>query len=358
MPLIHLSNKENAEIAGALDTILSLGAEEGGEGKLLYRAKFRNIANSVNGALLLNQIWYYFQKKDYQPFYKFAQPCSHKMYRDGDSWTEVLNWSYDEFTSALKKIGTKVTAGVSKTEAYENSIIIYWTNSSQVTWYDMNLVKFAKEIQKAYGENALGNEVLSYYLETLEGQIVQKSVDSQLPVLIESSENNNKYIPADSGRDRTAARLEEEDSGILASQETSPVREEVPMRLENKKPDVVGSDILEHPFVKYFMMQVGLTSLEEPLPIMILGDIIIREGDKEKERFRGGLIQLWDNMPGFEEYAKHRIPHVLSRKKPTRPTTLLMHLCDLYHPAPTEEIPYDWIGFFAWRELNFHKQAS
>lgn len=72
-----------------------------------YIKELRPIAGSVTSAILWQQLEYWFMIKDYQSFYKFSQPCEHDLYRQGDSWTEELGFSVDEFRSAFDKIGIR-----------------------------------------------------------------------------------------------------------------------------------------------------------------------------------------------------------------------------------------------------------
>jgi hypothetical protein len=43
-------------------------------------------------------------------FYKFLSSCSNKLYKEGDSWTEEMGFSEDEFRYAFSKIGVKYTS--------------------------------------------------------------------------------------------------------------------------------------------------------------------------------------------------------------------------------------------------------
>jgi hypothetical protein len=75
---------------------------------ITYRPILRQLVGDINAAILLQQIIFYFVGKVHNTFYKFTNPCIHPLYREGDSWTEVLGFSDDEFDTAIKKIGTKV----------------------------------------------------------------------------------------------------------------------------------------------------------------------------------------------------------------------------------------------------------
>lgn len=81
-----------------------------------YCKEFRQIAGSVTGAILLQQLDFYFRKKP-NGFYKFLEPCNREKYNEGDSWTEELGFSASEFRSAFDQIGLR---HASKTE-YEDA---------------------------------------------------------------------------------------------------------------------------------------------------------------------------------------------------------------------------------------------
>jgi hypothetical protein len=71
----------------------------------------------------------------------------------------------------MEKIGIKVETGDSKSEAYEEGIVIYWTDNDHMTWYDMNLVNFAAQVAFVYGDNPLGKSRLLTYLARLNSVI-------------------------------------------------------------------------------------------------------------------------------------------------------------------------------------------
>jgi len=69
-----------------------------------YCKDLRAITGSVTAAILLQRLDYWFSEFP-DGFYKFLEPCNHELYREGDSWTEELGFSQEEFTTAWKKIG-------------------------------------------------------------------------------------------------------------------------------------------------------------------------------------------------------------------------------------------------------------
>lgn len=70
-----------------------------------YVKQFRPFTESVTAAILMQQLEYWFDKFP-DGFYKFSRPApDNDKYREDDSWTEELNFSYEEFTNAFNRIG-------------------------------------------------------------------------------------------------------------------------------------------------------------------------------------------------------------------------------------------------------------
>lgn len=156
---------------------LSILAED--QDLITYRPHFAALTDSALSAILLQQIIYWWSKMGRKPFYKFRDSCKHKQYKDGQSWCEELEMNRYEFDQALKIIATKITKGVGKQQVLETPmpehadnetpveyaerfasalrcVVIYWTDSSRVTWYQVN-------------ENLLGKFVGRIYLSKSEG---------------------------------------------------------------------------------------------------------------------------------------------------------------------------------------------
>lgn len=74
---------------------------------ITYRPAWNAFTGGVNATILLQQMIFYWQSNGQKPFYKFKQPCSHRLYRTGDSWTEKLGMTPKEFDTALGKLKAK-----------------------------------------------------------------------------------------------------------------------------------------------------------------------------------------------------------------------------------------------------------
>jgi len=69
-----------------------------------YVKELHAIAGGVLGCLVMQQLDYWFENHP-EGFYKFLLPSDHPAYKTGDSWTEELGMSKDEFRTAFDKIG-------------------------------------------------------------------------------------------------------------------------------------------------------------------------------------------------------------------------------------------------------------
>lgn len=154
---------------------------------ILYRPEFNLVTGSVTASILLNQIIFWAAQGNGEPFYKFQQPCGHEKYRDGDSWCEELGFSRKEFLGAIAKIGTKVIKGVSKTDAFKGespqNLVIYWTDASRVTWWQLNIDLAEKLISGIYLDKAqkgiyLGNAQKGIYLVSTEKGFTYSSTEN------------------------------------------------------------------------------------------------------------------------------------------------------------------------------------
>ena len=115
---------------------------------ILYRPEWNLFAGSVTSSILLQQILFHWGRFGRRPFYKFKEPCSHKMYQLGDSWCEELGFSRHEFDSALRKISCKLSK--SKENPVHVKPVEYWIDQSRVTYYQINTVNLLKILCDLY----------------------------------------------------------------------------------------------------------------------------------------------------------------------------------------------------------------
>jgi len=71
-----------------------------------YVKELHPIAGSVVGCILMQQLDYWFERFP-DGFYKFLEPVDHEAYKPGESWTEELGITKDEFRTAFDRIGIR-----------------------------------------------------------------------------------------------------------------------------------------------------------------------------------------------------------------------------------------------------------
>lgn len=192
--------------------VLSMLAED--ERTISYRPQFAVLTDSAMAAILLQQMLFRWERKGQQPFYKFKEPCKQKLYIEGDSWCEELEWNPAEFDSALKIIGTKITKGVKKQaildtelpvrEAVEDDkafytrlqaalrcVILYWTDSNRVTWYQLNVSLLGKLINQVYLDKRYGLRYLKKAITSVTQKKRKSAVTSVPEIAAESPTEMN-----------------------------------------------------------------------------------------------------------------------------------------------------------------------
>lgn len=190
-----------------------------------YKREYSWITKRVTAAILLQQVSYWWEHCGRRPFYKFREPCEHDWYKQDQSWTEELGFSGAEFDTALKTIGTKITTGVSKSGAFRDtrkieSLVIYWTDSNRVTWYQLNEPFFYALLGFAYNRpELLGNSGKLNYLD-----------DSTIREYLDSDTFLN-YLSTETTTETTTEIVEE---GLPSSTPPSGTRE--PKRPKERKP--------------------------------------------------------------------------------------------------------------------------
>lgn len=71
-----------------------------------YVKELRKLTGSVTASILMQQLDFRFYQKP-EGFYKFQAPCKNTAYKQGDSWSEELGFSVEEFRTAFDKIGLR-----------------------------------------------------------------------------------------------------------------------------------------------------------------------------------------------------------------------------------------------------------
>ena len=158
-------------------------------GLVIYRPKLNEITGSVTATILLQQILYWFKQKGGKPFFKFKEPCGHKLYKEGDSWCEELGFSRREFDTALEKIGQKVAKGI---PLDHSKLIWYWTDIGRTTHYKVNTDLCEKVLIELY--SGKDQNVLYVKADSAVTKSANAPIDKQR-LTTETTTDTNTYIP-------------------------------------------------------------------------------------------------------------------------------------------------------------------
>jgi hypothetical protein len=213
-----------------------------------YRPQYTAIAGSVTAALLLQQITYWWYKSKRRPFYKFKEACDHGSYRAGDSWCEELGFTRAMFDGALKKLAVKIKTGMKKSDELSRNIVIYWTDSSHRTWYQVNEILLGAYTYLAYNDpETLAKVEKSLYLDKEEKLLYLDKAGKSLYLYSEttSSETTSSDIPP------AGENLAQEIFGDPPPPEQQPTKEERLQALRNVAGVDVGEGVIKaHEHVK------------------------------------------------------------------------------------------------------------
>jgi hypothetical protein len=158
---------------------------------------------------LIHQAIYWYEKMG-RPFFKFMEPCNHRLYSPGDSWEEELCFSARTIRRALKAIGAKITKGTKLAEAMAGSpMITYYTTRDRLTFFTPNFEVIAG--------------VYQYLLSKREGQKT-KEIE---PVKVDPTGQNVRYIDQYTNSLREGEG-EEESLDKIGDQSSDPGKENPP----------------------------------------------------------------------------------------------------------------------------------
>ncbi len=192
------------------------------------------LVKSVTASILMQQLDYWFNIQGKESFYKFLEPCDNqRAYKPGDSWTEELGMSADEFKTAFGQIGVSYKSKAQYDAApdkfqgkyycsYFNRVnreTLYFRNDELVDRDLNNLFLGNGEAQSVETDKIDSVEVNSYY--SVEDDI--SSLVEEETIALESTEttsDNTSKITTDN-----TSKREEEQSH--SSNERSKLEEEI-----------------------------------------------------------------------------------------------------------------------------------
>jgi len=113
-----------------------------------YTPKLKQIAGSIEAAIMLNEMIRLFNLNGCKPFFRFDQPCQNMLCEPGESWAEVLGYSKAEVTRAKSLISRKVSPKLAFNEiANSHDLVLRWTVPAGVTLYWVNLAEIARRYE-------------------------------------------------------------------------------------------------------------------------------------------------------------------------------------------------------------------
>lgn len=118
---------------------------------VIYRPRWNTFTGGMSQTILLQQIVYWWIKNGRRPFYKFARPCAHRLYRPGDSWEEELSIQRREFEGARRHISTRTHGQLDPA-----ALVSYYTDAQRVTWYALNEALLLDRLAVLYPAAAVG----------------------------------------------------------------------------------------------------------------------------------------------------------------------------------------------------------
>jgi hypothetical protein len=113
-----------------------------------------------------------------------------------------------------------------------------------------------------------------------------------------------------------------------------------------KSNHVITMDALnEHPLVQLLCEKTSLYLLTDAMVKDLTEPITTFQSDGTTITYRGGLINFWDTMLGFESFARQRIAEMANMKEPMTHANMLKHLRNVDKEGRLK-------GFFAWKKLH------
>ncbi len=130
-----------------------------------YRPELGVCLGSMPAAIILVQAMYWYTNNGNKPFYKFRSPCDHKLYKEGDSWTEELGISVKVFDYAWKKLESLGLVSKAVTQ-------------DRITYHDIDCDAVNGFFASLYDDPKTGNE--GAFSKTTKGHL-EKTTKGHLP---------------------------------------------------------------------------------------------------------------------------------------------------------------------------------
>lgn len=153
--------------------------------KRIYRPKLNAVTGDPLASILLQQIVFRWKNNDFSPFYKFNEPCDHPAYRDGDSWLEELGFTRTKLLTARKSIAYKMRVGQPINLNTLTVPVLFWTDASRMTWYNVEPKVLLNWLQIAYANNVASSKIAqahdgaTRFAELMQDSLISNSLISK-----------------------------------------------------------------------------------------------------------------------------------------------------------------------------------
>jgi len=191
---------------------------------------------SCAAAILMQQLDYWFSKSKKDRFFKFLSPCDHPKYSEGDSWTEELGFSEDEFRTAFDCLGVryksmKEVSEVQKNgqDAFQNMFYLSYTNRIEACTYYMR----NNDLVDSILDNLMAGTIESLY-ETKVTQIGKVKTRKQARPIYVNGESQDTEV----GTTKT--------DSIITENTTETTRENLSLETEKQEQQQEPNLPLEH----------------------------------------------------------------------------------------------------------------
>ena len=102
--------------------------------------------SNIKPSLLINKLEYWFSRDKFkQGFFKFIEPCHHRLYKKNDSWTEEFGWGRDLFKTVFNQIGIRYKSKALYKQALKTGdpfqgklYLSYYDRQQNLTFYKRN----------------------------------------------------------------------------------------------------------------------------------------------------------------------------------------------------------------------------
>ena len=116
-----------------------------------YKPRWNAVTGSMAASVLLQQMIFRWAHAGRRPFYKFARPCAHRLYRAGDSWEEELGMKRREFENAREALAARTRGDIAP-----DALVSYWVDAQRVTWYAVNEDALLQRFSAIYPKSDTG----------------------------------------------------------------------------------------------------------------------------------------------------------------------------------------------------------